>query len=170
MTGPGTGAGSGSGSGSGDDEVRQALHVPFRPVAGRRTALVLMVSQAVVLTGVAVLMPSEGVSGFGWSDRLGVILVAAAIASLLWRFAQLSVIVTETGLRVQNLIHSRELDWPQVVAVRFGGGQPWVSLDLADGDTLAVMAVQRADGRHGDVEARRLATLVALHSQTDHDD
>lgn len=165
-----TGSGTGAGPGSGSDEVRQALHAPFRPVAGRRTALVLMVSQAVVLTGMAVWMPSEGTSGFHWSDRLGVILVAAAIAALLWRFAQLSVKVTETGLRVQNLIHSREMDWPQVVAVRFGGGQPWVSLDLTDGDTLAVMAIQRADGRRGDVEARRLATLVALHSRTDHDD
>ena len=34
-----------------------------------------------------------------------------------------------------------------------------------DGDTLAVMGVQRADGKRGLAEADRLATLVALHSR-----
>ena len=52
----------------------------------------------------------------------------------------------------------------------FGGGEPWVTLDLADGDTLAVMAIQRADGEDAVAEARRLATLVDVHSRTDRDD
>jgi hypothetical protein len=37
---------------------------------------------------------------------------------------------------------------------------PWVVLDLSDGGTLAVMAVQRADGERGMAEARRLQALV----------
>ena len=48
--------------------------------------------------------------------------------------------------------------------MRFGSGRPWVQLDLADGDTLAVMGIQRADGACADAEARRLATLVAQHT------
>ncbi len=55
---------------------------------------------------------------------------------------------------------------PDTVSVRFGGGNPWALLDLDDGETMSVMAVQRADGEHGETEAQRLATLVALHSQT----
>ena len=42
-----------------------------------------------------------------------------------------------------------------------------MSLDLADGDTLAVMAIQGADGERGRVEATRLATLVAEHEAPD---
>jgi Bacterial PH domain len=71
----------------------------------------------------------------------------------------------EDGLRVRNLLTVNRLDWHEIVAVRLGGGGPWVMLDLDDGDTLAVMAVQRADGAFGQGEATRLATLVALHSQ-----
>jgi hypothetical protein len=71
---------------------------------------------------------------------------------------------------VVNLFHSRHLDWAEVVAVRFGGGAPWVMLDLDDGDELAVMGIQRADGAFTQAEARRLATLVALHSRTERDD
>jgi hypothetical protein len=57
-----------------------------------------------------------------------------------------------------------------VVAVRFGDGDPWVMLDLRDGDVLAVMAIQRADGAYAQAEARRLATLVAAGTGTPRDD
>jgi hypothetical protein len=104
---------------------------------------------------------------FQWYDRLGVVAVGAAVAWFLTRFALLSAVPSEAGLRVRNLFVVTDLEWAQVVSVRFGGGGPWVTLDLSDGDTLAVMAVQRADGEHGTAEARRLATLVALHSPDD---
>ena len=38
---------------------------------------------------------------------------------------------------------------------------PWVTLDLADADTVAVMAIQKADGPSAQDEAQRLAQLVA---------
>jgi len=45
-----------------------------------------------------------------------------------------------------------------------------VMLDLSDGDVLAVMAIQRADGAYAQAEARRLATLVAAGTGTPRDD
>jgi hypothetical protein len=158
------------GAGSSSSSARAALHAPFRPVRGRRSAVALAIGQAVVLVGMAVLMPSGGAVGFGLLDRFGVIVITVAIGALLWRFAQLSLRADEVGLTVRNVIQVRRLEWPQVVSVRFGGGQPWVTLDLADGDTVAVMAIQRADGERGVAEARRLATLVALHSRTERND
>lgn len=146
------------------------LHAPFRPRRGRITARWVGVGQAVVFAGLAVVMPAEGPLGFHWYDRVLMLVVSAAIGAMLWRFARLAVFVGDDGLRVRNLSGDRELAWAEVVTVRFGGGQPWVTLDLSDGDTLAVMAVQRADGPYGEAEAKRLATLVALHSRTDRDD
>ncbi len=118
----------------------------------------------------AATMPSTGVAGFRWYDRLAVLLVSAAIGWVLVRFARVRLMPAEHCLVVQNFLLSRTLDWAEVVNVRFGGGGPWVVLDLADGDTLAVMAVQRSDGAYAEAEARRLATLVALHSRTTQDD
>jgi hypothetical protein len=147
--------------------TREELHAPFRPRRARFSALAIAAAQFVLLAVVAVLLPGTGPVAFQWYDRLGVVAVAGAVAWFLSRFALLEATPTETGLRVRNLFVVTELAWAQVVDVRFGGGDPWVTLDLSDGDTLAVMAVQRADGELGTAEARRLATLVALHSPPD---
>ncbi len=71
------------------------------------------------------------------------------------------------GLVVRNVVRREELSWAQIVAVRFGDAEPWVTLDLSDGDTVAVMAIQRADGARAMAEARRLAGLVEQNSRTD---
>jgi hypothetical protein len=146
--------------------TREELHAPFRPRRARFSALAIAAAQFVLLAVVAVLLPGTGPVAFQWYDRLGVVAVGGAVAWFLSRFALLEATPSEGGLRVRNLFVVTELEWAQVVAVRFGGGGPWVTLDLSDGDTLAVMAVQRADGEHGAAEARRLATLVELHSRS----
>jgi PH (Pleckstrin Homology) domain-containing protein len=85
-------------------------------------------------------------------------------------FARLRATPGPDGLVVRNVVVVTKLEWAQIVAVRFGGGDPWATLDLADGDVLPVMAIQRADGERGVAEARRLATLVAAHTATDAND
>jgi hypothetical protein len=148
----------------------EALSRPFRPFRARRVAITFAVAQAVVLLGLAVLTPGDGAIPWHWYDRLGVVLLAGAIAYVLLLFARLRATPGPDGLVVRNVVRVTELEWAQIVAVRFGGGDPWVTLDLADGDVLAVMAIQRADGERGVAEARRLATLVAARSRTDTDD
>ncbi|ASR56713.1 hypothetical protein CBP52_04525 [Cellulomonas sp. PSBB021] len=94
---------------------------------------------------------------------------ALAIVWFCWRQASVRAVPDEDGLTVRNLLVTTRLTWAQVVAVRFGDS-PWVQLDLADGDTLAVMGIQRADGELARAQARRLATLVAARTRTDRDD
>jgi len=146
--------------GRGDERAR--LHRDFAP---RRARVVAVVVGALALLGglvLAVLLP-----GMGTPDRLGFIAVGALVAAFMARQAMVRVLVDEQGLAVRNLFLSRRLEWAEVVEVRFGGGQPWLQLDLSDGEVLAVMAVQRADGASAEAEARRLATLVALHGPRD---
>ena len=89
---------------------------------------------------------------------------------MLLRFGRLRADPSPAGLVVRNLVRREDLRWEQIVAVRFGDGDPWVMLDLSDGDVLAVMAIQRADGARALAESRRLATLVAAGSRTPRDD
>lgn len=142
------------------------VDAPFRPVRARRVAIGFGVVQAVVLITLALAAPGDGPIPWHWYDRAGVVLVAALAAWVLSLFARLRADPRPGGLVVRNVIHRTELEWPQIVAVRFGGGDPWVTLDLDDGEVLAVMAIQRADGERGMAEARRLATLVAAHTST----
>ena len=141
------------------------LTAPFRP----RFARVVTIALAVLVAGsTAAIILAMSVLTTG--DRLGFVLVGGLIVWFLWRQATVVARADDDGLTVRNLVFTRRLEWAEVVSVRFGSGRPWVQLDLSDGDTLAVMGIQRADGAFADAEARRLATLVAMHTATPRDD
>jgi hypothetical protein len=143
---------------------------PFRPRAARWVSAVVAVIYVAVLLAMAFVVPTYATVTVAWLDRLGFALVAAGGAWLLLRHAGVRADPSPEGLTVRNLATTRTVTWPEVVSVRFGHGHPWVQLDLADGETLAVMGVQRSDGAYAVAEARRLATLVARHSRTTRDD
>ncbi|MGV3564282.1 MAG: PH domain-containing protein [Nocardioides sp.] len=67
---------------------------------------------------------------------------------------------TREGLLVVNGYRRRQLAWEQIVEVRLSPGAPWVVLDLADGTTCNVMAIQGSDGSHARTCARQLRALV----------
>ncbi|WP_407342997.1 PH domain-containing protein [Pengzhenrongella phosphoraccumulans] len=144
------------------DVARRELHAPFRPRLARVVALILGLVVAVATPVLVLTIPGE----YGLPDLVGFALVGGAIVWFCWRQATVRVTVDETGVSVRNLLLSRRLEWAEIVSVRFGQGRPWVQLDLADGDTLAVMGIQRADGAFAAAAASRLATLVALHTRT----
>ena len=135
---------------------------PFRPRAARWVASVLLV---LVVAAVPVLLAVLSAAGLemSWPDRYGAVLIAVALAWVCFRQARVVATPDDTGLTVRNVVRTRRLEWAQVVAVRFGPNHPWAQLDLADGTTLPVMAVQTADGEHGRKEAGRLAALLRLH-------
>lgn len=142
----------------------------FRPRAARWVSTVVAVVFVAVMVGLAFLVPTYATVTVVWLDRIGFALVAAGGAWLLLRHAGVRADPTPEGLTVRNLVTTTTVTWAEVVSVRFGHGHPWVQLDLANGETLAVMGIQRSDGARAVAEARRLATLVARHSQTARDD
>jgi hypothetical protein len=146
--------------------TRETLHAPFRPKRARLMSRWAAAIEFLVVAFPALFVAESGPGKFSWGDRLAILALGGVIAAGIFRFSMLSAIPGEDGLVVHNVLFTRRLEWAQIVSVRFGGGNPWVLLDLDDGETMAVMAIQRADGPRGEVEARRLATLVALHSQT----
>ncbi|MGV8966118.1 MAG: PH domain-containing protein [Cellulomonas sp.] len=144
------------------EAARRELHAPFRPRLARGVALVLALVVAVATPVLVLTIPGD----YGLPDLIGFALVGAAIVGFCFRQATVQALVDEQGVAVRNLLLSRRVEWAEIVSVRFGEGRPWVQLDLADGDTLAVMGIQRADGDFAAAAARRLATLVALHTRT----
>jgi hypothetical protein len=138
----------------------------FRPQRARTVAYAVGGVWFLVMAGLAFFLPVR----MAVLDRAGFLVLGLAVLWFMHRQASVVAVPSTGGLRVKNLFLTRQLEWAEIVSVRFGGGAPWVVLDLADGDTLSVMAVQRADGEQGVAESRRLATLVAQHSRTDRDD
>jgi hypothetical protein len=148
MSAPSTGGGS-----------RPDPYAVFRPRRGRRVAVTMSVVSVVIFTGGALSMP-----GWGVVDRAGLIVCGLAVAAVMWRFASIRAVPSTQGLVIRNLFTTRTFQWAQVVRVQFGGGSPWVSLDLDDTETVAIMAIQKADGSFGRAEASRLSALVQVHS------
>ncbi|MEV0891069.1 PH domain-containing protein [Promicromonospora sp. NPDC050262] len=150
------GAGSGSsaiGRGRRDDHFRT-----FRGRFGTPTAYGIAVLFAGGCTFVALAASGPGADA---ANRIAIIVFGLLGALIAWRFGAVRAVPDRSGLTVVNYATSRRLTWPEIVTVRFGPNDPWVHLDLADGDVLAVMGIQRADGEHGMAEARRLVALIA---------
>jgi hypothetical protein len=125
------------------------------------------VAALVIFTAGAISVPQGDPRLGGWTlvDRLTLVLIGVAIAVLMWRYASIRAVPTREGLVVRNLFTTRRLAWPQIVRVQFGGGAPWVTLDLDDTDTVAVMAIQKADGSFSRAEAGRLSALVQVNGE-----
>ena len=135
----------------------------FRPLWGQVAVWVV----GVVAVGGSLLvgLSAQGPIGSQPASRVSFVAFAVFVTVLLWRLGGVHASPSESGLKVRNVVYTRRLMWPEVVDVRFSVNDPWVRLDLADGDTLAVMGIQRADGERAMAEARRLQTLVRRHGE-----
>ena len=138
-----------------------AAEAPFRPRRGRILPLVLAGVAVVVCTIVAIGMGAAGEWQVG--DQLALVGLGLGLAAFLGRYASIRAVPDGSGLTVRNLMLTRTVTWDEVIEVRFPDGAPWVTLELDDGDELAVMAIQRADGQLGRDEAMRLASIVDRH-------
>jgi hypothetical protein len=130
----------------------------FRPLWGQVAAWFVWVVAAV--GSLVVGLSASGPLGAAAASKVSFVVFALSVTWLLWRLGGVHAAPSAQGLRVRNLVRSRTLSWPEIVEVRLGPNDPWVRLDLADGSTLAVMGIQRADGERGMAEARRLRDLV----------
>jgi hypothetical protein len=138
-----------------------ALPHIWRPFFGRLLGLgmtVLVVAGAILL---AVSMDGPNVHT---ADRIGIAVLCLPVAAVLLMLARPRLIADVDGLTVVNLIHTRRVSWPEVVAVGLAETQSWASLDLADGTALPVLALQTADGTRYRRAVSELRALVDVRS------
>ncbi|WP_460748123.1 PH domain-containing protein [Nocardiopsis oceani] len=139
------------------DEVSEKPTLPktWRPRAVRLVAYglaLLIVGTMVVL---AVILPNE------WSvlDRILVVGMGLAIAGGLNMLGRPRLIASTKNVIVINGIRTHYLVWPEVLDIRMPVGEPWPCLDLSDGTSLPVMAIQSTDG---ELAQRNLAEFRSL--------
>lgn len=144
----------------------------YSPFTPRRTRVVLLTFAVLVMVAfvtLAVMFFLIDLQSYTVLDAAMLLILGALITVMLVLFGMVKAVPTEAGLFVRNILSRRTYEWAEIIAVRLveQSGDPWVTLDLSDGTTAAVMAIQRSDGRHGSNEALRLALLVDAHSPTD---
>jgi hypothetical protein len=97
---------------------------------------------------------------FTFFQRATIVTLGLLYAAVGHALARSRVVASEAGITVVNGYRRHVYDWAQVVAVRLTHGAPWATLDLADGTTVSVLAIQGSDGDRARTAVRELRTLI----------
>ncbi|GAB3446975.1 PH domain-containing protein [Streptomonospora sediminis] len=119
-----------------------ALPATWRPRNMRLVGYALAALIVVTMVLLAVALPPD----WRLSDRLGLGALGLVGAGVLHLLARPRLEATESGVTVVNSIRTHVLEWPEIIDARMPVGEPWPTIDLADGSTLAVMGIQSNDG------------------------
>jgi hypothetical protein len=142
----------------------------FRPLGAR---MVSAVSGAVLTALVAFLwlmLPPHVRAQFGWLQRGTLIAFFVAVLVVLYGVFRTRVDVSDRGVGVTNGYRRYDFSWPEVVAISLSRHRPWALVDLADGSTRAVMALQTSDGARAVAATREIAWLITARSATERND
>ena len=101
---------------------------------------------------------------FTWLQRGTLIFFGLLYLALMFALIRSRAVAYADRLVVVNGFRRHEFEWPQIVAARLPPGAPWVTLDLADGETASVMGIQGSDGRRARVALGELRALVEAAS------
>ncbi|MDJ1132424.1 PH domain-containing protein [Streptomyces iconiensis] len=135
------------------------LPVTFRPTRTRVVLLTVGVLVFVVITGVSFMLE------IGGGERATFVFTAVLFLGVLILLSRPRVSADERGLTVVNLTTKRRLDWAEVLGVHLRPGDPWVSLDLADGTSLNAMGIQPGIAKKQALaDAKALRALAERHS------
>ncbi|MBO2452441.1 PH domain-containing protein [Actinomadura barringtoniae] len=124
----------------------------------RTTRIVAYITAGVIVLGMIVLAVVVAPT-FKTFDRVLMVLFAVVVAWVLHMLARCRIEASEEGLVVVNAFRTRRLDWPEVLDVNMTEGEPWPTLDLADGSSMGAMGIQGAE-KH--LASRQLSELQAL--------
>lgn len=112
----------------------------------------------------AIVLPSFGSSVWSTSDSIGLVVLALVIAGAALFLGRPQVRCDEGGLTIVNLNGTRSLEWGEVVRITFRPGDPWITLDLVEGETLSAMAFQSSGGERFRDGLAQFRALVEEHT------
>ena len=74
------------------------------------------------------------------------------------------IIATEGGLVVVNGYRRRTYEWSQLIGISLRRGAPWGTLDLSDGTTISLIAIQGSDGARARRAVREIRAAIAANT------
>ena len=144
--------------------------VVLRPRRIRRVCWVLAPLIVIFFVVLSTLLTGDFGGGsmgvFRSGDQIAMIILGFLAAGAVLIFTRPKVVADEHHIHVQNVFGRHDLPWEVVRGITFERGNSWVSLDLEDDETLAVMAVQATDKEHAVEGVRALRALLAANRAT----
>ena len=138
----------------------------WRPLGPRIVGITVTIALATMCAATWITFGAETRAKFTIFQRGTLIVIALLFGVLMYALLRSRAVAYADRLVVVNGYRRRELTWPQIVAARLPPGAPWVTLDLADGETCAVMGIQSSDGNRARIALRELRALHTAATET----
>jgi hypothetical protein len=136
----------------------------WRPFGARLAGTLFGGMLLVLLVAVWIAFGADVRSRFTGFQR-GTLVFLGLLAFAAWfALVRSRLTATPAGVVVVNGYRRRDLEWAQVLAISLRRGAPWATLDLSDGTTVAVLAIQGSDGARAVNAVRTLRALIDAHS------
>ncbi len=132
----------------------------WRPLGPRIAGLVFGGALLVVCAFAWFGFDAETRARFTLFQRVTLVGLGLLAFGCLYALVRSRVVAATTGLIVVNGYRTHRFEWAEVVGVHLPPGAPWVTLDLADGNTVAAMGIQGSDGARAKQATRELRALV----------
>ena len=143
-----------------------ALPRTWRPLGPRIVGIAVTLALVAVVSVGWFSFDAETRDKFTWFQRGTLAFFGLIYLTLMLALTRSRAVAYADRLLVVNGFRRHEYEWPQIVAARLPPGAPWVTLDLADGETASVLAIQGSDGDRARTALRELKSLVAAASAT----
>lgn len=147
-------------------DAEEQLRV-FRPFGARIVSATCGCVLILLVGFLWLTLPPRVRAEFGTFQRLTLLAFFCAVIVLLYGIFRTKVTTSEQGISVINGYRRHELDWAQTVAISLNHDRPWALADLTDGSTVALMALQTADGARATRSARELSRTIAARAAPD---
>lgn len=97
---------------------------------------------------------------FTFFQRATVLFIGGLYAVVGYALARSRVVASEAGVRVVNGYKQRDYEWAEIISIHLPAGAPWATIDLADGNTASMLAIQGSDGARARAAVRSLRALI----------
>lgn len=145
-----------------------ALPRTWRPFGARLAGTLFGAMLLAVIIAVWIAFGADVRAQFTAFQRITLIFLGLLAFATWFALMRSRVTASERGVTVVNGYRRRDYEWAQVLAVTLRRGAPWAALDLSDGTTVSVLAIQGSDGERATRAVRELRALVEEHGATDH--
>lgn len=139
-----------------------ALSLPhtWRPF-GARIAVIFFGAMLVLMCVFAWLgFDPEIRAKFTLFQRSTIVFIGLLYAVAGYALARSRVVASETGVVVVNGYKRRDYEWAEIISIHLPVGAPWATIDLADGSTTSLLAIQGSDGDRARSAVRTLRALI----------
>lgn len=140
----------------------EAVPLPqtWRPFGARIAVIVLGVMLVLLCTAAWFGFDPEVRAKFTVFQRSTLIFLGLLAGSVGHALARSRVVATEQGLLVVNGYRQHHYEWAETVSVHLPPGAPWATVDLTDGTTASLLAIQGSDGERAREAVRALRLLI----------